>query len=180
MQDSIEYEGRILNIDIELTRKNILKNGGVFVKKQLFKRYVFNTIPAKPGEWLRLRTDGETSTLTYKKIKHNGIDGTVEYEVAVDDFELTYKILNSVGFAHKGYQENERELFIISGEEVSLDSWPRINTYLEIEAKNKQAVEDLAVKIGFDVSQITGDNTQAIYMAEGIDIDHIETLKFED
>ncbi|CAN5180791.1 hypothetical protein BH09PAT3_BH09PAT3_5820 [soil metagenome] len=178
MSDNIEYEGKILDIDVDAVSKKIIALGGKAQKEAYFKRYVFDTVPAKQGEWLRLRTDGNETTLTYKKISSSQIDGTIEHEVVVSDFDNTLTILKNAGMSPKGYQENRREAYLLNGAELSIDYWPQLQPYLEIEAQNEEAVKEIARLLGFDANQLTGKNTEAIYADKGIDLKTIEDLRF--
>lgn len=176
---NIEFEGKILGISIDKTIKQIKKVGGKLVQKQAFKRYVFNVIPAKKGTWVRLRTDGTTTTLTVKEIKHEGIDGTYEYETVVQDFENTLVILKKMGLTPHGYEENRRTEFKVNDVFVSIDEWPLIPPYLEIEGPNKSSVLETVQLLGYDSSQLTGKNTKKVYADYGIDLDKIESLRFK-
>jgi adenylate cyclase class 2 len=178
MNKDIEYEGKILDVDIKDATKRIEGAGGVFAKKLEFRRYVFDVIPAKKGTWLRLRTDGVDTTITIKEIKHDGVDGTFEYETTVGDFDAMLKVLHKSGFNENGYQENKRTLYKIGDVEVSIDEWPKIPPYIEVEGPDKATVEKTVKLLGYDVDKLTGENTEKIYTKYGIDLKQIEKLKF--
>ena len=82
-----EYEIRVLEINKEEIIKKLeelgAKENGSFEQK----RYVYDLKPAENGKWIRLRTNGEVTTLTYKDIVSDTIDGTKEIEIEVEDFE---------------------------------------------------------------------------------------------
>ena len=80
---NIEYEVRILEINSDELINRLERIGAKFIGKYDQKRYVYNTIPKKEGKWLRLRTNGEETTLTYKSVEKNSIDGTKELEIKV-------------------------------------------------------------------------------------------------
>ena len=65
MQD-IEYEVRILEIDREEIIKKLEAMGAKKIKEGLQKRYVYDFNPVEPNKWIRLRTNGSTTTLTIK------------------------------------------------------------------------------------------------------------------
>lgn len=174
----IEHELRVLEIDSKEIEEKIKTLGGKLIKKQNFRRYVFDCIPAQSGKWLRLRTDGELTTLTFKSIENDSVDGTSEWEVTVDDFDKTYEILSKSGFKHKGYQENKRTEYALADAKVAIDSWPLIPTYLEIEAEDKQTILNCAKVLGFTVKDLVGINNQKIYAQYGINLDTIPLLKF--
>lgn len=175
---NIEYEGKILNIDVEKVTAAIDQVGGKLIGDYTFRRYVFNTIPEKKGVWARLRTNGEATTLTVKEIEHDNIDGTSEWEVAVSDFDTALIILQKSGLIPKGYQENRRVEFSLGDAMLSIDYWPQLQPYLEIEAKDKKTVEAIAEQLGFEKTQLVSDNTIKLYAKQGINLDEVEELRF--
>ena len=62
--------------------------------------------------------------------------------------------------------------------QVTLDFWPKIPAYLEIEGNNENEVYDCAKKLGIDKKDITGMNTTKIYKNYEIALDKIEDLRF--
>jgi adenylate cyclase class 2 len=178
MSQDIEYEGKILNIPVEKTQQAIKDAGGKLEGDYTFRRYVFDTIPAKKGTWIRLRTNGQNTTLAVKEIQDDSIEGTSEWEVTVDDFDTTLTILQKSGLTHKGYQENRRVEFSLDGAMLTIDFWPKLEPYMEIEAKDKATVESLAERLGFNKSDIVGDNTIKLYAKQGIDLDTVADLRF--
>lgn len=178
MSQNIEFEGKILAVDVEKVTSAIMTAGGKVVGDYTFRRYVFDTIPAKDGLWVRLRTNGKEATLTVKEIKKDTIDGTSEWEVVVSDFDTTLAILQKSGLQPKGYQENRRVEFSLGDAMLSIDYWPKLRPYLEIEAKDTGAVEQIAEQLGYDKSELVGDNTMKLYAREGIDLDKVAELRF--
>ena len=109
-----EYEIRILEIDKEEMIKRLENLGAKKVGEYEQKRYVYDLRPVEKGKWIRLRTNGLNTTLTYKDIVSNTIDGTKEIEIEVDDFEKTNEFLEKIGFKNRGYQENKRIQYILN------------------------------------------------------------------
>ena len=118
-----EYEVRVLEINKEEMIKKLEELGAT--KKGDFnqKRYVYDLKPIQKGKWIRLRTNGKVSTLTYKDIVSNTIDGTKEVEFEVEDFEKANEFLEKIGFTSRSYQENDRSSYILNGVEIDIDSW---------------------------------------------------------
>jgi adenylate cyclase class 2 len=175
----IEYEGKILDIDVQAISESICAADGTQNGDWTFRRYVFDTVPAKPGKWARLRTNGITTTLAVKEIQDDSIEGTSEWEIEVSDFDKTLTILTKCSMSITSYQENRRINFALHDSQLSIDFWPRLKPYLEIEASSKEEVEKIAKKLGFDPGQLIGDNTAKLYERVGIDLHAIENLKFE-
>ena len=174
-----EYEIRVLDIDKEEMIKKIESLGAL--KKGEFnqKRYVYDLKPTDENKWIRLRTNGVITTLTYKNIESNTIDGTKEVEIEVDDFYKTNEFLERIGFKNKGYQENKRIQYELNGIEIDIDSWPMIPTYLEIEGKSEDSVNSILNLLEIENKKVTTLNCKYIYKEiYGIDIESIKELKF--
>lgn len=176
---NIEYEVRILEINSDELINRLERIGAKFIGKYDQKRYVYNTIPKKEGKWLRLRTNGEETTLTYKSVEKNSIDGTKELEIKVEDFEKTNELLELVGIKSKGYQENRRIRYLLDDVEVDIDTWPLIPTYVEIEGKDEDSVNNVIEKLELQNNKVTALDVQSVYeKIYNIDISKISTLKF--
>ncbi len=87
-------------------------------------------------------------------------------------------MLGKLGFTANSYQENQRISFTLDGAQLEIDTWPRIPSYLEIEASTKEDVIRLAELLGYAESDLTGENTIKIYTRHGIDLKTIPELRF--
>lgn len=174
-----EYEIRILEINKEEMIKKLEELGAI--KKGEFeqKRYVYDLRPIEKGKWIRLRTNGKTTTLTYKDIVSNTINGTKEVEFEVEDFNKANEFLEKIGFESRSYQENERIQYILQNVEIDIDSWPMIPTYMEIEGQSEEEVTNIIKILNIDESKVTALNCDDIYkQMYKIDISKIKELKF--
>jgi len=113
------------------------------------RRYVYDIVPGDRSKWIRLRDTGGGTTLTVKEITSAEIDGTEEIEIAVADFAATNTLLVKLGFTPKSYQETKRTSCMLDGAEIELDQWPRIPSYLEIEASTTAEVIRVAGLLGY-------------------------------
>lgn len=82
-----EYEARVLEIDSKKVMQKLEELGANKEGDWDQKRYVYQLIPPNKSKWIRLRTNGKETTITYKKIESKTIDGTKEIEFQVGDFE---------------------------------------------------------------------------------------------
>lgn len=174
----IEYELRVLDIDPRDIKSKLKKLNARHIAERRYRRHVFETIPSTKGVWVRLRTDGETTTLAVKQISTDKVDGTKEWETKVDDFDTVLDMLHKIGLRSKGYQENNRSEYELEGAQVCIDTWPKIPAYLEIEAQDVPTIEECAKKLGFKKSELTGMNNEKIYKKYGIDISIEADLSF--
>lgn len=176
----IEYECTMLEVNKE-ELEGKLKSLGAIKKGDYFqKRYTYNYLPDVKGKWLRLRTNGEVSTLAIKNITDkNLIGGTQELEVEVSSFEDTRNILEELGFKHNNYQENKRTVYVLDEVEISIDTWPMIPTYAEVEGKCEEDVLKVIDLIGLNY-EVTNLDVASIYEEiYGIKILDIKNLKFD-
>ncbi len=174
-----EYEIRVLEINKEEIIKK-LENLGATLKGNFDqKRYVYDLKPAENGKWIRLRTNGKTTTLAYKNVVSDTIDGTKEVEFEVEDFNKANEFLENIGFINRGYQENKRIQYTLNGVEIDIDTWPLIPTYMEIEAKTEEEVIKMKELLDVDESKVTALNCDDIYKTiYKIDISNMKDLKF--
>ncbi len=174
-----EYEIRVLEIDEENIVKKLEDFKAIKKGEYNYKRYVYDLKPVENNKWIRLRTNGIETTLTYKDIESNTIDGTKEVEIRVDNFEVTNEFLNKIGFIARNYQENRRIQYTLDNVEVDIDTWPMIPTYLEIEGNSEKDINNMIKKLGLNNSRITALNCDDIYREiYNIDISKIKELKF--
>ena len=174
----IEYEAKVLDIDIEQVIQRILDKGGTDLGEVFQRRYVYDIDPDDSSRWVRLRDTGDQVTLTIKEIDSDAIGGTRETETTVGDFETTNALLGKLGYAPKAYQENRRHSFTLDGARLEIDTWPRIPAYLEIEADSRDEVVRVVALLGYTEAELTGENTTKVYARYGIDLSTITELRF--
>jgi len=172
-----EYEAKVLEIDVDDVKKLLESHGAKFVGRFEQKRYVYNTVPVHPGKWVRLRSNGNKTTLCFKSIESNAIGGTKEIEFTVPDFEQAHQFLEAIGICNKSYQENIRTSYVLDGVEIDIDEWPMIPAYLEIEGASEQAVHDMVEKLGLGHHQVTGASVTDIYKMYGFDLNDLDKMK---
>lgn len=175
----IEYECRILEINVEEIITKLEKLEAIKIGEFFQKRYVYDFNPIVPNKWIRLRTNGKKTTLAIKELTNKTIAGTKELEIEVSDFDDTNRILNELGYIARNYQENKRITYILDDIEIDIDTWPLIPTYIEIEGKNKECIDDLIKKLSIDKKNITFMDVTTIYNEiYNIDILKIKELRF--
>jgi adenylate cyclase, class 2 len=175
----VEYEAKVLDVEPASLTDLILARGGQQVSNTILqRRYVYDVTPGDHGRWIRLREADGKATLTVKSVTHEGIDGTYEIEVAVDDFHTTNELLGMIGFKPKGYQENRRTSFTLDGAALEIDEWPMIPPYLEIEAENSAEVIRVASLLGYSEDQLTSENTTNVYARYDIDLSQHAVMRF--
>ncbi len=159
-----EIEARLLNIDVQKFINKLNKHSAEFIGDWLQLRYCYDFKPVLENSWIRLRTNGEETTLTIKEVGSAKINGTKESEVKVSDFKETDEILNKMGFFARSKQENRRIQYKLDGVEIDIDMWPKLNPYVEFEADSVEAIKLLCKKLDIDFKDLTSLDVQSIYL----------------
>lgn len=176
---AIENECRKLNIHISDMCMNCKKLGCDYIGAYIQRRFVYDFNPIQKGRWIRLRSNGDKSTLTIKEIKSLRIDGTKELEIEVSDFDIANEILNKLGYTARAYQENFRIEYKLGDITFDIDKWPGIPAYVEIEGKQKNDVLNAIHLLGWSEQDMTFLDTERIYNEiYGINLDAIPYLRF--
>ena len=175
-----EVEARLLECDAEEVQKRLKMAGAEFVGDWLQIRNCYDFSPVKENSWIRLRTNGEETTLTIKEIATSKIDGTKESEIVVSDFDETDEILNKLGYFARSKQENRRIRYMLDGVEVDIDFWPQIPTYVEFEGESEDAIKSVCQKLGIDFEKLTTMDVSSVYLHYGIDIEKQSILVLEE
>jgi adenylate cyclase, class 2 len=163
---NIEYEATFINIDKDEIRGRLEKAGAALIKPEfLMKRIVFE-LPVGheiPGGWLRVRDEGDKITMSLKVVNGNKIEDQKETCLKIDDFDEGVKFLESIGARQKAYQESRRELWLLDGVEVTIDEWPYLEPYVEVEGQSEAIVKATSEKLGFDYAQALFCSVDTLY-----------------
>ncbi len=171
-----EIEARLLDCNVDEFVNSLQKAGATFVGDWMQIRYCYDFDPIKPNSWIRLRTNGEETTLTIKEISSSKIDGTKESEIVVSDFNETDLILNKLGYIARSKQENRRIRYMLNNVEIDIDFWPHIPTYVEFEAESEQQIIDVCKLLNVDYNKLTTLDVMSIYNHYGIDFDMLPSV----
>lgn len=175
-----EVEARLLECDVEKLATQLKKVGAEFVGDWVQIRNCYDFTPVKENSWIRLRTNGEETTLTIKEIATAEIDGTKECEIVVSDFDTTDEMLNKLGYFARSKQENRRIRYMLDGVEIDIDMWPQIPTYVEFEGKCEEDIKNVCQKLNIEFEKLTTMDVSAVYLHYGIDIEKQSILVLEE
>jgi adenylate cyclase class 2 len=163
-----EYEARFRDVDHDLIRRQLREEGATCVNpRQPLKRVIFeNDTTRRSRSWLRLRTNGDQTTLTLKRGTGDtaDIESTLELETLVADFESMQCILDELGLTALRLQENYREEWHLDGITYDLDEWPNLNPFLEIEGPDPESVRLAAKKLGLNFDNATFGDVDELYL----------------
>lgn len=160
-----EIEAKFLDVDPE-TFRQILKGAGAKLvhAEQQMKRKVFH-FKENPfgGAWIRVRDEGDRITLSYKELRDRTLHGTREIMLGVDNFENACALLTAIGLVNKSFQETKRERWQIGDVEVTIDTWPWIPPFAELECPSEENLRNTAKQLGLDWNQALHGSVETAY-----------------
>jgi adenylate cyclase, class 2 len=175
----IEYEATFLDVKKDDMRNRLKKAGAKLMRPEYLQRRIPFHLPKEKRSkdaWLRVRDERDKITLSLKIVDGDKIENQKEICVKVNDFDETVKLLESIGCEKKSYQETKRELWTLDGVEITIDEWPFLEPFVEVEGKSEKEVRDVSEKIGFDYNKALFCAVGKLYqMKYGIHPDQINT-----
>ena len=149
----IEYEAVFTNIEPDSFRAVLTSAGAELARAEYMQtRSAFNlpdSVVTHKG-WARVRDEGDKITMSVKSIEGEGIESQKESCVTVDSYDQAESLLTQLGCDKKAYQETKRELWMLDGVEVTIDTWPFLEPFVEVEGSSEAVVKAVAEKLGFD------------------------------
>ncbi|PIZ95757.1 MAG: hypothetical protein COX80_03435 [Candidatus Magasanikbacteria bacterium CG_4_10_14_0_2_um_filter_33_14] len=160
----IEFEATFIDIDLDIFRKKLKSVGAELINpERLMKRVVFDPPQDMAGAWLRVRDEGDKITMSIKQVTGNKIDEQKETELIIDNFEEGVKFLESIGGKKKSYQENKRESWLYREAKIEIDTWPGLESFVEVEAKSEKMVKSISEDLGLDFSKGLFGSVEIVY-----------------
>ena len=162
-----EIEAKFPDIDADALRLMLKEKGAILEHPEVsMRRKNFDYSDRrleKMGGWIRVRDEGNKVTLSYKQLNDRTLHGTKEINVVVDDFDKVCKFMEAIGMAAKAYQETKREKWNYKGVEVTIDTWPWVPTFVELEGPTEELVKSVASNLGFDWNTAMHGSVETIY-----------------
>jgi len=162
----IEYEATFININKDEYRQKLKQIGAKLVKPEFLQRRVVFHLPSGheiKGGWLRVRDESDKTTMSLKIVDGDKIEDQKELCLKIDNFDNGVDFLSKIGCERKAYQENKRELWMLDDVEITIDEWPFLEPYLEVEGKSEEKVKAVAQKLNLDYSQAMFCSVAPIY-----------------
>lgn len=185
----VELEAKFLGVDPATIRKRLKVCGATCAyPERLMKRKVFDFPDNRLHEkqcWLRVRDEGNAVTMSIKQQRNTSLHGTTDRTISVSDFDATCALLISLGLVEKSYQETKRELWTLNDAEVTIDTWPWIPSFVEIEAPHEGLLRDVVATLGFLMSSAVHGGVASGVYERYLDVgEHVVNLwpviRFED
>lgn len=164
-----EIEAKFLSIDKRVVRRK-LKEAGFDLKTPEYlmrrKTFDFSNNTSEHKKWGRVRQESDRVTMAIKEIRGAGINDTYETELVVNDFDTATIFFEACGILAKAFQENTREIWIRDGVEATIDTWPGLKPFVEIEGVNEDIVKKASSELGFSFEQAVFGSIDFVYEKE--------------
>ncbi len=151
-----EIEIKFLNIDHDTIREKLRGIDAICTKPMRLMRRAIIDYPDRrlqTGEhnsFIRVRDEGDVTTLTFKQFQSLSVDGAKEITTTVNSFADTIKIFEAIGLTVLSCQESKRETWTFRDCEIVLNEWPWLNPYIEIEGPDRLALQHVCQLVGLN------------------------------
>jgi len=169
-----EIEASFLDVNKDDLREKLKAAGAECIKPEIMmRRTVFDS---GPHSFARVRDDGDKIVMTYKNFEdEDSIMGVKEVNLIVNNYDDAVKFIAGCGLEQKAVQETYRETWILDSVEITIDTWPWIPTYSEIEGPSEEAVWSVAERLGFKKEDAMFGAVDKIYNHYyGVDMDIVD------
>jgi len=151
-----EYEATFIPVDKTALRKVLKTSGATLIRPEFLQKRTVFALPKGhelKGSWARVRDEGTQITMSVKVVDGDKIENQKEVCLHVDDFLEAESFLNILGCKKKAHQETLRELWRLNDVEITIDTWPFLDTFAEIEGCGESEVRRISEHLGFDWSR---------------------------
>lgn len=159
---NLEIEATFLEVDKEKIRHQLKQLGGKLIQPEVLMRRIVFDLHSNHA-FARVRDEGNRIVLTYKNHHNNTLTGTEEINVEVSNYDDTIAILKACGLRAKSDEDSYRETWELNGAEITIDTWPWIPAYIEIEGPSTESVTTIANQLGYDIQDGVIGSVDAVY-----------------
>lgn len=148
-----EYEAKFYPVNKDHIREKLQEIGAKLIQKE---RVMYRTIFAKDNnkkmqvDYVRVRDEGNCVRLSAKIHAEEGdtLSDQKELDITVSSYKECIEILKLAGLFVSREQETKREIWEFEGSEITIDTWPSLETYIEIESPTEEEIKIVADKLG--------------------------------
>lgn len=162
-----EIEAKFLDVNPDAIREKLTAIGAKQIYKEREMHRANFDYPdsrlEKIGGWVRVRDEKDKITFSYKQLNDRTLHGTKEIETTVGSFENTVELLKAIGLQQKAYQETKREKWTLGDCEITIDTWPWIPTFVELEAPSEEAMKALVEKLELNWAEAMHGSVETAY-----------------
>lgn len=177
-----EIEATFINVDKDEMRAKLKAAGAKLIQPELLmRRTIFDL---GKHAYARVRDEGNCITMSYKRLDSLSLSGMKEICLKISDYDDGIALLKACGLEAKAVQEAYREEWELDGVEITIDTWPWIPSYVEIEGPSEASVQRIATRLGFDMSEALYGAVDEVYKVyydvTSDDINFCPEIKFTD
>ncbi|MDD4409747.1 MAG: CYTH domain-containing protein [Candidatus Pacebacteria bacterium] len=175
-----EIEAKFLKINKDKIREKLATLGACLVRHEFNQKRVNFYLPGEKktdNSWIRVRDDGGKITLSLKEVIGSDILDQKEVSIGIDSFDNAVKLLESIGCERKKIIFTRRELWRIDDVEITIDTWPFLEPFIEIEGPSEDSVKKIAELLGLNFIEAVFGAVGKVYKDRfGISLDEIEKI----
>jgi adenylate cyclase class 2 len=150
---AIEQEIKFLGIDLSEIRAHLQALGADCIEpERLMRRTILDFPDHRLGAhsaWVRVRDEGDRVTMSYKQFFSESLQGMEEKELTIQDYEAGIGFLQAIGLVSRSFQESRRETWEYHGSTITLDTWPWLPAFMEIEGESEEGLRSVVEDLGF-------------------------------
>ena len=159
---NLEIEATFLEVDKNEIRSKLKALGGKLIQPEILMRRIVFDLHSNHA-FARVRDEGNRIVLTYKNHHNDTLTGTEEINVEVNNYEDTIAILKACGLRAKYDEDSYSETWELDDVEITIDTWPWIPTYIEIEGPSEISVKSAATKLGYNMQNAVIGSVDSVY-----------------
>ncbi len=162
----IEYEATYENINKDEVREHLKNVGAVLLRPEFSRRnknFDFPPTVGVKGGWMRVRDEDGDVSMSLKIVDGEGIERQKELKLQIDNFNAGVELLEIMGCIVRAYQESKREIWKLEDVDVTIDEWPFLEPFVEIEGNSEYAVRKVSEILGFDYETALFDSVDVQY-----------------
>lgn len=148
-----EWEATFWPINKNEVRTKLKEVGAILMYPERLMRRI-NLYP--PDEeygdraFVRVRDEGDKITMSLKDMSGTTIEEQKEVELVVDNFDKAQAFLRQLGCKDKNYQETKRELWKLGDVAITIDEWPFLEPFIEVEGSSEEEVHAVSERLGYN------------------------------
>lgn len=177
-----EIEARFPDI-VEMEIRVLLSDAGAEdLGEDLFEEiaFQFTENDVTPSRFVRVRKTKDGTSITYKDFgKHSAIEAT-EIELSVNDILQAEAFLRAIGLVFARRYQKKRHDFMLNGCKVSIDTYPRLDPFLEIEGPSEEVIKETTELLGLKWQDAYLKNALHLLIEKrGLKVDGLKTYTFD-
>ena len=163
---AIEVEARILGVDVAALRARLEQAGATLHEDNLFRETLFALPSGNRAEYVRVRHDRRRVLITYKRRTDDL--SRQEIEFGADDYNAAVELFDRIGLPRLMYREKHRTSYRLGDAIISIDRYPGLPAYVEVESTDPTRVQAACAAIGLDFGAHFAGGVGDVYRHYGI------------